>query len=706
MSALAHGVPVRDLAGPVQHVKGVGPRRAAALAEAGVTTVEDLLLHVPKRYEDRRSFTRVADLAPGRRVSVAGAIVAASLRRARRFMLFELRLDDETGCLRALWFNQPYLKDALQVGRRVVLFGEVERDARGGRLLLMSSPEYELLEESDAPGMHTGRIVPVYERLGPLGGKSLRRILTGLARSLPGDVSDLLPMDVRDRLGLVSRCEAFRSLHDPGEQDLELLGRARSPGHLRLILEELFLFQLGLAWRRRGLRGQGTGIAFEISDRTREAVKKILPFPLTRAQKRVLKEIADDMRSPYPMNRLLQGDVGSGKTVVALLAMVVAVESGYQAAFMAPTEILAEQHAATFCRLLAGSGHRTQLLTSTLKGADRERALGRLASGEAQIAVGTHALIQERVTFHRLGLVVVDEQHRFGVLQRESLTRKGRRVDALVMTATPIPRTLALTAHGDLDSSVLDAGPPGRRPVRTLHKAATQRREVVELVRREAAAGRQAYVVYPLVEESLKLEDVHAATEMAERWRRALPGVEVGLLHGRMKGPEKEQVMAAFAGGEVQVLVSTTVIEVGVDVPAASIMVIEHAERFGLAQLHQLRGRVGRGEAPSLCVLLTHGRLPAEARERIDVLLRSSDGFVIAETDLEMRGPGDFFGTRQWGVPKLRVSRLLRDRDLLERAREEAFRCVDTIGGGDRSPLETFLVEGEWERRFGLGQVG
>jgi len=697
---------VKDLAASVQYVKGIGPQRAEALRKLGVETVGDLLLHLPLRYEDRSRMLTIADLRPGQRASVSGTISVAGLRRARRMTLYEVRLEDGTGRLKALWFNQPFLRDVLQKGRRVVLFGTAERDSYGGRALMMSSPQYELMgPEEEGPGIHTGRIVPVYEKLGPLTGKALRRILALLVESLPADLPEILPDGVAKRLGLLPRGEAFREVHHPPEHaDLTELEAARGPGHVRLILEELFLFQLGLALRRRGVQDRRKGIAFQVSDRTREAVKRVLPFHLTSAQKRVLREIADDMRSPHSMNRLLQGDVGSGKTVVALLAMLIAFENGYQGAFMAPTEILAEQHFLTFRRLLARWPTRVELLTSAVKGAARAEALAAIASGEARLVVGTHALIQEGVTFARLGLAVVDEQHRFGVIQRSDLIRKGYDADVLVMTATPIPRTLALTAYGDLDVSILDQKPPGRAPVTTLLRTASQRAEVLGLLRREVAAGRQAYVVYPLVEESEKLEDVKAATRMAEEWRTALPAVTVGLLHGRLKSDEKEAAMAAFAGGETSVLVATTVIEVGVDVPNATLMVIEHAERFGLAQLHQLRGRVGRGGGASTCVLLSHGRLSEEARARLDVMAATDDGFVIAERDLELRGPGDFFGTRQWGMPTLRVSNLIRDRALLERAREEALRHAASAASVEA--LEADLRQAGWERRFGLAQVG
>jgi ATP-dependent DNA helicase RecG len=698
---------VIDIAGPVQFVKGVGPQRAEALVKAGVRTVEDLLYHLPLRYEDRRHFARIADLRTGMKIAVAGTIAVAGLRRARRMSLYEVRLEDGEGRLKALWFNQPFLKDSLLRGRRVVLFGVVERDSYGGAGLMMSSPQWELVEDEDVPGVHTGRIVPVYEKLGPLSGKALRRILHRTAGDVPDDLADPLPADLRARLGVIGRGEALRRLHRPEpDEDVAVLNAARGDAYRRLILEELFLFQLGLALRRRGVRRRRKGIAFEVTDRARDAVKRILPFHLTEAQKRVLREIAEDMKSPHPMNRLVQGDVGCGKTMVALLSMVIALENGHQAAFMAPTEILAEQHFLTFRRLLARCPYRVELLSAALKGKEKSAALARLASGEAQIAVGTHALIQEGVRFHRLGLAVVDEQHRFGVLQREDLIRKGYDADVLVMTATPIPRTLALTAYGDLDVSVVNERPPGRRPVRTEQRRASERRAVVDLVRTEAAAGRQAYVVYPLVAESEKLEDVRAATEMAEEWRAALPGVTIALLHGRLKSAEKEKVMADFSSGAVQVLVATTVIEVGVDVPNATVMVIEHAERFGLAQLHQLRGRVGRGGSPSTCVLLCHGRLSDDARARVDVMVATEDGFAIAERDLEIRGPGDFFGTRQWGLPGLRASNLVRDRDLLEQARAAAFRCVEEMESSGGGPLKALLQHGEWERRFGLAEVG
>jgi ATP-dependent DNA helicase RecG len=695
-----------DLAAPVQYVKGVGPQRAEALAKLGVRTTLDLLLHLPMRYEDRRQFARVAELRPGMRVAVSGRVTVAGLRRARRLSIYELRLDDGSGrLLKAIFFNQPFLRDVLPAGKRIVLFGLVERDAMASRLLVMRSPQYELVEADEHGGVHTGRLVPVYEKLGPLTVKPLRRVLSELAEQVPADLPDPLPDDLRERLSVIGRAEALRRVHRPGDADrLEELNRFRSPGHVRLILEELLLFQLGLARRRSGVRAERKRAAFEVTGAAREAVKRILPFPLTGAQKRVLREIADDLASPHPMNRLVQGDVGAGKTLVALLAMVVVVENGHQAAFMAPTEILAEQHFLTLKRLLARCPYGVELLSASVRGRERREALARIASGEARIVVGTHALIQEGVVFQRLGLAVADEQHRFGVLQRDELRRKGYDADVLVMTATPIPRTLALTAYGDLDVSVVDEKPPGRVPIVTELRQASERRAVIELVRRTAAAGRKAYVVYPLVEESEKLEDVKAATEAREEWAAALPGLRVGLLHGRMKSAEKEAGMDAFARGDTQVLVATTVIEVGVDVREATLMVIEHAERFGLAQLHQLRGRVGRGQDASRCVLLAYGRLSDVARARLELMVETEDGFKVAEKDLELRGPGDFFGTRQWGLPSLKVANLLRDRDLMERAREEAFRLAEQ--GALPPSLARFFDSGGWEQRFGLARVG
>ena len=693
-----------ELGSPIQFVKGVGPKRADGLARQGISTVEDLLLHLPMRYEDRSQIARIADLQAGTKATIRGVVAAAGARRTRRMPLFEALIDDGSGRLNAIWFNQPYLKDVLERGKAVMLHGKVEPDGAGRRRLIMTSPEYELLADESQQSAHAGRIVPVYEKLGPLSPKVLRRTLAALTDAVPDDLADPLPRAVRARQDLMSRAAALRQVHAPPTgTSLEALNRFRSDAHRRLIFEEFFLFQLGLASRRRERNTATKPTRIVVTDATREAVKRILPFRLTGAQKRVLKEVAEDLQSEHPMNRLVLGDVGSGKTMIALLSMVIAVENGLQAAFMAPTEILAEQHFITIRRLLARCSYRVELLTASRAG--KAQALKRIASGEAQIVVGTHALIQERVSFARLGIAVIDEQHRFGVVQREELQRKGYDVDTLVMTATPIPRSLALTAYGDLDLSTVDELPPGRRPIRTVLHRRSDRRGLARLIESELLAGHQGYVVYPLVEESEKVEDLAAATDMVPEWRAALPGSAVGLLHGRMASAEKEEVMAAFAAGDLRLLVATTVIEVGIDVANATIMVIEHADRFGLAQLHQLRGRVGRGHAPSTCVLVHPPRPSREAKQRLDVMARGEDGFAIAEKDLEIRGPGDFFGTRQSGIPTLRVSHLIRDRDLLALAQREARRYVDDSAELDPQ-LREFLEGGAWAERFGLARVG
>ncbi len=706
-----------DLTASVQSVKGIGPRRATALKQDGIETVGELLLHLPLRYEDRREVTPIGSLAAGTKACVRGVVAVVALRRARRMTLLECLIDDPTGRVRAVWFNQPYLRERLERGTHVVLYGAVTVDPRARAHFTLQSPQLEVEEavegEDDstgdaaaATGTDTGRVVAIYERVGGLGPTMLRRLLTPLAAALRDDLPDPLPPALRERLGVIGLGRAVREVHAPPDgidaATLEAYDAARSPAHLRLILEELFLFQLRLALRRRS-RGIADGTAFRIDDGVRAACRRVLPFRLTAAQKRAAKEIADDLRAASPMRRLLQGDVGSGKTAVALLAMTIVAENGAQAAFLAPTEILAEQHFLTLKRHLAGSPYALELLTASVAGEARQAAQARIASGAAQIVVGTHALLEPAVRFARLGLAVIDEQHRFGVLQRQELIRKGPSVDALVMTATPIPRTLALTAYGDLDVSVLDELPPGRGTIETLRRTSATRREVVELVGHELRAGHQAYVVYPIIEEGEGASPLRAATTAYEEWQRALPWARIGLLHGRLTSDAKEAAMAAFARGQLQVLVATTVIEVGIDVANATLMIVEHAERFGLAQLHQLRGRVGRGSAPSTCVLLSHGRLTPEAEARLAAMVETRDGFVIAERDLAIRGPGELFGTRQAGLPRFRIADLVRDRELLERARAEARRYVDEDGAA----AEALWSSGPaWERRFARAEVG
>ncbi len=515
--------------------------------------------------------------------------------------------------------------------------------------------------------VHTGRIVPFYEKTGTVTPNMQRRIVRQALDQVPPEVTDAIPVDLRARLDLLPRRLALEESHFPsGEADVDLLNAFRTPAQRRMIFEEFFLYQLGHAWRRRATSTEVKPFTVIVDDRIRASAAKVLPFRLTAGQRQAVKDIVDDLQRTEPMHRLLQGDVGAGKTIVALLAAIVAMENGLQVAFMAPTEILAAQHYGNIARLLSQSRFRVDLLTGSTPGLQKHTLLAHIERGTTNLLVGTHALVEEKLKFHKLGLVVIDEQHRFGVAQRAALRAKGLRPDVLLMTATPIPRTLALTDYSELDVSKITDLPPGRKPVRTLVKPESRRDEIYQLVREHLEAGRQAYVIYPLVEESEKI-DLRSATEMADHLQaEVFPAYRVALLHGRMKQDAKDRVMHAFAGGQIQILVSTTVVEVGVDVPNATMMVVEHAERFGLSQLHQLRGRVGRGSWESHCVLLYQTPWTDDARERLKVLADTTDGFVIAERDLELRGPGDFFGTRQSGLPKLRTGDLVRDRDIME----------------------------------------
>jgi ATP-dependent DNA helicase RecG len=692
---------------PVQFLKGVGPRRAGELAAAGVQTVEDLLLTLPFRYEDRACLHPIRDLTPGAVSSVAGTVLSCGLRTTRRpgFRIFEMLVQDDSGRVRAVFLNQAFLKDVFSAQQRVVLRGKVDRRPAGG--LQITNPDYEIVsDEQDSDGgaqIHSGRIVPVYEKIASLTPKFHRRVVHDALQRLPAEVGDVLPAAVCRELGVPPRRQALFEAHfPPPGTSVEALNQCRTPAQQRLILEEFFFFQLGLLLRRREADGRIKPRRIVVDDRIRQAAREVLPFRLTGDQRRALKEIVDDLRGPRPMNRLLQGDVGSGKTIVALLAAIVAMENGLQVAFMSPTEILAEQHYANVARVLSRSRFATALLTGTLPAGARREAASRIANGASQLVVGTHALVQGGVRFRALGLAIIDEQHRFGVVQRATLRDKGLDPDVLVMTATPIPRTLALTAYGDLDASEIRERLPGRQPVRTTVLSESRRARAYDLVRAELQAGRQAFVVYPLVEESEKL-DLRAATQMAEELQaRVFAEARVGLVHGRIPTAEREQTMAAFVAGAIDVLVATTVIEVGIDVPNATVMVIEQAERFGLAQLHQLRGRVGRGAAQSHCVLVHASRPSDAARARLRALAETTDGFEIAERDLELRGPGDFFGTRQSGVPLFRVGDLLRDHRLMEEARRTA---AAWLAGPDATEARLAAVRRAWARRFGLAGV-
>jgi ATP-dependent DNA helicase RecG len=710
---------VDSLQTSLQYLKGVGPRRAADLRNAGVATVEDLLYRFPVRYEDRSQFQTIASLKPNVPASVSGEVLSCGIRPTRRprFKIFEMLVRDKTGSLRAIWFNQPFLKDVFRPHQRVILYGKLELSSFG---LQMQSPQYEILsgdtdqEHASAGGeppsegieeaLHVGRIVPVYEKTGTLTTKMQRALVHQALELLPRELPDPLPDVVRRRQNLIDRRTALEQVHfPPAGSSIAEVNAFRSPAHRRLIFEEFFLFQLGIVLRRRRADTERKPRPVVVTDATREAVRRVLPFKLTGDQKTAIRDIVTDMQRPQPMNRLLQGDVGSGKTIVALMAALVAMEDGLQVAFMAPTEILAEQHYFNIRRLLESSRFRIALLTGTTAARARREMIAELAGGSIQMAIGTHALVQEDVGFRGLGLAIIDEQHRFGVLQRATLRAKGLHPDVLVMTATPIPRTLALTTYGDLDVSIMREMPPGRHPISTTARPESRRDEVYAFVRREIEQGRQAYIIYPLVEESAKV-DLKAATEMADHLSQdVFPDLRVALLHGRLKQDAKDRVMNAFVHGEFDILVSTTVIEVGVDVPNASVMVVEHAERFGLSQLHQLRGRVGRGAHKSYCVLLYQSPLSEQGRERLKALTDTSDGFEIAERDLQLRGPGDFFGTRQSGMPTLRAGDLLRDHAIMEDARREAVQALDDP---EQGASLTALVNTTWEQRFGLVGIG
>ena len=657
---------------PLRFLRGVGPQRAEALAGAGLHVAGDLLFHLPIRYEDRRRTVTPAQVdAPGN-WSVRGRLsdLRAIRTRRRGFVIVRGRLVEGAAVLPVTWFNQPYLLQRIHEGETYLLYGGV-RAAEGG--------SWELVNPSCTPlgdGEPVGRVVPIYESLAGLGPAATGRLVAQALAALERDPhADDLPEALRRRYGLPALDAALRALHRPEPGcDLAALDARQTPAHLRLVYGELLELQLELALLRASQVRVEKGHAYRIDDHVRAAARAVLPFALTGAQKRVVREIVEDLRRPQPMLRLLQGDVGSGKTIVAALCLLLAVESGLQAAFMAPTELLAEQHFGNLARLL---GRRCRVALFSGSAAGGEAARGALARGELDVAVGTHALIQRGVEFKRLGLAVIDEQHRFGVDQRRLLQGKGERPDVLVMTATPIPRSLALTLYGDLESSVLDEMPPGRTPVATEVVPVGRRREVYARLRAALAAGAQAYVVVPLIEES---DELSAASleQLGARVREVLADFPSAVLHGRLAAAERERVMGDFVAGRVRVLIATTVIEVGVDVPGATWMVIESAERFGLAQLHQLRGRVGRGAAASRCVAV-HGRLSEAGARRLEVFASARDGFAIAEADLAMRGPGDLLGTRQSGLPRLRVADLVAHREWVERARADARELADRL---------------------------
>jgi ATP-dependent DNA helicase RecG len=705
------------------HLHGIpriGPttarKLAAAVAELSEksdirqATVEDLLFYFPMRYEDRSNLAKVGTLTDGMYASIEVRVRVAGRYPVKggRFTIFEVSASDETGQIRAFWWNQPWLEQTFSRGTRVILYGLWKWNPYK-HCFEVENPEFEPLsedEEDSTETIHTGRRVPIYRKLGSFRTRQLRTIMYQVIANLsPESVPELLLRQTIARHQLISRYEALTQAHFPGEGvPLEdyILGRA--PALQRLIFEEFFWLQLALALRRRQRETAPKGTVIHIDDRIRDIVRAILPFKLTNAQKLALKQIVDNMSSRKPMNRLLQGDVGSGKTIVALLAMIVAVENGYQAALMAPTEILAEQHARNLKRILARTPYRVELLTGSTKGSKKKELYQAIADGEVDLVIGTHALIQEGITFHKLGFVVIDEQHRFGVLQRAELIQRGYNPDVLVMTATPIPRSLAMTVYGDLDVSVIDELPPGRKPVKTALRHEEARTKIYRFIANEVRAGRQVYIVYPLVEESEKM-DLLNATQMADHLQKVVfPKFRVGLLHGQMKSVEKDDVMQRFVSGDIHILVATTVVEVGVDVPNATVMLIEHAERFGLAQLHQLRGRVGRGAEKSYCILLSKENSSEEARERLSIMVQTNDGFKVAEKDLELRGPGELMGTRQSGIPAFRVGNIVRDQKILEAARREV---EHLLAQGRTTPeIKSLIQYVRRQPKYGLASVG
>jgi len=753
------------------YVRGVGPRVAEMLALKGIQTAEDLLYHLPFRYEDRQNPRSLDELKPGEMASVIAEVRGSILLRTRKAPIFELTVGQGRLALKCIWFNGTYLEGKFHAGQTVAVYGKVE-PSRSTSNLKMIQPQFEILpdasDDAETRLLEVGRITPVYESLGGarLASRWQRKTIFHLLEGVRGAVPECLPREMLARLDLPDRETALREVHFPPEgTNFAQLQASATPAHRRLIFEELFFLELGLELKRRRMR-ERAGIGFATGDKVREAIREVLPFHPTKAQKRALGEIVTDMRTPSPMRRLLQGDVGSGKTIVALQAMLVAMENGYQAALMAPTEILATQHFLAARKLLEKSSrsYRIVLLTGSLDEERKRHTRGLINRGEAQLVIGTHALIEEKVEFDRLGLVVVDEQHRFGVMQRFKMMKKPNQAepDVLVMTATPIPRTLALSLYGDLDVSVLDELPPGRTPIVTRRVPGERAEEVWDFVRKQVAKGRQAYIVYPVIEgtkdDQPELDFSHddpeagveppppprksvrkgktaelfskaaqeanpgaksglkSAVEMHEKLRIGpFAGLRVALLHGRLDADEKEIVMRRFQRGEIDVLVATTVIEVGVDVPNATVMVVEHAERFGLAQLHQLRGRVGRGAAKSYCILMTGPRVSPLGEERLNAMVRTQDGFELAELDLNLRGPGEFFGTRQAGLPDFRVANLLRDRQLLELAKMEAARFatapgLDKATGPEVTEAERARVwarlKEAWQRRYGLVEAG
>jgi ATP-dependent DNA helicase RecG len=688
----------------------VGPKLAKLFEKKGILTVEDALYFLPRCYEDRSHLKKISELKAGRKETGFGEILLSGVAfyQNKKKRVFEAVVGDGSGTITLKWFhgNERYLRDRFKKGRKLIFSGEV-RWFNSQREI--HHPDVEVVEEDiEKDYLNFKRIVPIYSETEGLYQRTLRRLMKTILDGYADELSSPIPLEIVERQDLIHFSEAFRRVHFPPEgESIDILNLQRSDGHRRIIFDEFFFLELGLVLKKRGVALE-TGIPFKTDGILVQKLLNLLSFKLTHAQQRALSEIKEDLEKPHPMNRLIQGDVGSGKTIVALLTCLHVIECGYQAAIMAPTEVLAEQHFLNLHRWLEPLGVKVALLTSSIKGLEREDLYQRIRNGYVQLVIGTHAVIQEAVEFHRLGLAIIDEQHKFGVVQRGLLKKKGGNPDVLVMTATPIPRTLAMTIYGDLDVSIIDEMPPGRMPVETKVFPESARAKVYRMVEEEVKKGRQAFIVYPLVEESEKL-DLKDATRMAEHLQKdVFPEFRIGLLHGRMKSDEKEAIMMEFKEGKIQILVATTVIEVGIDIPNASVMVVEHAERFGLSQLHQLRGRIGRGRFPSKCILLAQYRSSEEAKVRLRAMEKTTDGFKIAEEDLELRGPGEFFGIRQSGLPDFRVAHIIRDTPILIEARKEAFRLVQEdpeLVQPSHAGLKQILVK-RWKGRMELATIG
>ena len=690
----------------IQYASGIGPRRAAKLiAELNIRTVRDLLEYYPRDYLDRGHFRSIYEVGrTGEYETIQGVVVNQSQftpSRKGAKSIGRIAVYDQAGVAQLVNFGRRigYLKNLLKVGTPVVVSGKF---TRRNNEIQTTDFEFEVLEAEDADLIHTGRIVPKYALTAKLTQRMLRQwtktVIDGYAEGYP----EILPIDIRQRNQLIDRCTAIQEVHFPSSEGYKDAARRR------LAFDEFFLLELGLEIKKQRWQTEEKGIVFQVEGELLDRFIGALPFQLTSAQRRVIAEIKSDMANGQAMNRLLQGDVGSGKTIVGVVAILCAIQSGYQGALMVPTEILAEQHTYNLSELLEPLGLKVVLLKSDLPKSERDEALAAIADGSAHVVVGTHALIQEGVAFHRLGLVIIDEQHRFGVMQRATLRDKGTTPDVLVMTATPIPRTLALTIYGDLNVSVIDELPPGRQKITTRWVKEADREKLYAQIEKEIQRGRQAYIVYPLVEESEKLEEIKAATEMADHFQaEVFPHLRVGLLHGRMRSVEKKEVMSRFKNREIDILVSTTVIEVGIDVPNASVMVIENAGRFGLSQMHQLRGRVGRGTHKSSCHLII-GPTTGDGIRRIKAMTRTNDGFELAEADLEIRGPGEFFGTRQSGLPDFKIANILRDASLLEVAKSEANRLAKADPSLSQ-PVHQVLKEvlqTQWRGHLKMASIG